>query len=59
MVPGNVLYKVSIEFEDEYEVLEHGNRKVYYAEKNEIVEGIRNKYVTESHCFFVLNSLIT
>ena len=39
-----LFFKWGIEFEDEYEVLEHGNRKVYYAEKREIIEGIRNKY---------------
>lgn len=39
-----LFFKWGIEFEDEYEVHEHGNRKVYYAEKREIIEGIRNKY---------------
>ena len=39
-----LFFKWGIEFEDEYEVHEHGNRKVYYAEKREILEGIRNKY---------------
>lgn len=39
-----LFFKWGIEFEDEYEVHEHGNRKVYYAEKREIIEGIRSKY---------------
>ena len=34
-------------FEEEYVVIEHGNRKVVYAEKKEIIEGIRNKYQLE------------
>ena len=41
-----LFFKWGIEFEDEYEVLEHGNRKVYYAEKREIVDGIRSKYMS-------------
>ena len=39
-----LFFKWGIEFEEEYEVLEHGSRKVYYAEKREIIEGIRSKY---------------
>ena len=39
-----LFFKWGIEFEEEYEVSEHGNRKVVYAEKKEIMEGIQNKY---------------
>ena len=39
-----LFFKWGIEFEEEYEVSEHGNRKVVYAEKKEIIEGIQNKY---------------
>lgn len=42
-----LFFKWGIEFEDEYEVTEHGNRRVAYAEKQEIIEGIRSKYQPE------------
>ena len=42
-----LFFKWGIEFEDEYTVQEHGNRRVAYAEKQEIIEGIRNKYQPE------------
>lgn len=42
-----LFFKWGIQFEKEYAVTEHGNRKVAYAEKQEIVEGIRNKYQPE------------
>jgi len=42
-----LFFKWGIEFEKEYEVAEHGNRKVAYAEKREIIEGIRSKYQPE------------
>ncbi len=42
-----LFFKWGIEFEEEYEVTEHGNRKVAYAEKQEIIEGIRSKYQPE------------
>ena len=42
-----LFFKWGIEFEDEYEVTEHGNRRVAYAEKQEIIDGIRSKYQPE------------
>lgn len=42
-----LFFKWGIEFEDKYEVSEHGNRKVAYAEKGEIIDGIRNKFQPE------------
>ena len=42
-----LFFKWGIQFEEEYVVTEHGNRKVAYAEKKEIIEGIRNKYQPE------------
>ncbi len=42
-----LFFKWGIQFEEEYVVTEHGNRKVAYAEKKEIIEGIRNKYQLE------------
>ena len=42
-----LFFKWGIQFEEEYVVTEYGNRKVAYAEKKEIIEGIRNKYQLE------------
>ena len=42
-----LFFKWGIQFGEEYTVTEHGNRKVAYAEKQEIVDGIRNKYQPE------------
>ena len=42
-----LFFKWGIQFEEEYEVVEHGNRKVAYAEKQEIIDGIRSKYQIE------------
>lgn len=42
-----LFFKWGIQFEKEYVVAEHGNRKVAYAEKQEIIDGIRNKYQPE------------
>ena len=42
-----LFFKWGIQFEEEYVVAEHGNRRVAYAEKQEIIDGIRNKYQPE------------
>lgn len=42
-----LFFKWGIQFEEEYAVLEHGNRRVAYAEKQEIIDGIRSKYHPE------------
>ena len=42
-----LFFKWGIQFEEEYAVAEHGNRRVAYAEKQEIIEGIRRKYQLE------------
>ena len=42
-----LFFKWGIQFEKEYAVTEHGNRKVAYAEKQEIIDDIRNKYHPE------------
>ena len=42
-----LFFKWGIQFEEEYAVAEHGNRRVAYAEKQEIIDGIRNKYQPE------------
>ena len=42
-----LFFKWGIQFEEEYAVAEHGNRRVDYAEKQEIIDGIRNKYQPE------------
>ena len=42
-----LFFKWGIQFEQEYAVTEHGNRKVAYAEKQEIIDGIRSKYQPE------------
>ena len=42
-----LFFKWGIQFEQEYAVLEHGNRRVAYAEKQEIIDGIRSKYHPE------------
>ena len=47
MVKLKLFFKWGICFEEEYAVTEHGNRKVAYAEKQEIIEGIRKKYQSE------------
>jgi type IV secretion system protein VirD4 len=39
-----LFFKWGIQFEEEYTVQEHGNRKVAYAEKQEIIDAIRSKY---------------
>ena len=42
-----LFFKWGIQFEEEYTVLEHGIRRVSYAEKQKIIDGIRNKYQPE------------
>lgn len=42
-----LFFKWGIQFEEEYAVAEHGNRRVAYAEKQEIIDGIRSKYQPE------------
>ena len=39
-----LFFKWGIKFEEEYAVKENGNRKVAYADKNEIIDGIVKKY---------------
>lgn len=43
-----LFFKWGIAFKDEYKVQENGNRKVYYAEKQELIEEIMKKYHLES-----------
>lgn len=43
-----LFFKWGITFKDEYKVKENGNRKVYYAEKQELIEEIMKKYHLES-----------
>ena len=42
-----LFFKWGIQFEEEYAVEEKGNRKVAYAEKQEILDGIVKKYHPE------------
>ena len=42
-----LFFKWGITFKDEYKVQENGNRKVYYAEKQELIEEIMKKYHLE------------
>lgn len=43
-----LFFKWGITFKDEYKVKENGNRKGYYAEKQELIEEIMKKYHLES-----------
>ena len=49
-----LFFKWGIEFEEEYQVQEHGNRMVPYADKEELIAGIKKKYHPEEMEFFEL-----
>lgn len=42
-----LFFKWGIEFEEPYEMLEHGNREVEYADKNRLIDAIMRKYYPE------------
>lgn len=49
-----LFFKWGIEFEEEYQVPEHGNRRVPYADKEELIASIKKKYHPEEMEFLEL-----